>query len=195
MVAAETDARVLEAARRAFSEHGYAGATLERIAEAAGLSRVTLYRRGVSKDGVLAGLIARATEDYRRTIWPALVGEGDGAHRLGRALAALCESAEENMGLLLALRAQSDGIFHRSDGEGLTRTVFTEPLERLIRDGIGDGSIREVDAVEQATLLFNLVGWSYIHLRSGHGWAPDRARERVLDTVLNGLLVRAGSGA
>ncbi len=180
---------ILEAARSAFERHGYVGATLERIAAAAGVSRVTLHRRGVTKDGLLTELVSRATEDYRRLLWPALTGEGTGAERLAQALDALCEAAEAHMSLLVALRAQSDGVFHRQgEDEALTRSVFAEPLERLLRDGIADGSIREVEPLETATVLFNLVGWTYVHMRTGHGWSPEHARTAVLDPVLNGLL-------
>jgi hypothetical protein len=66
--------------------------------------------------------------------------------------------------------------------------VFTEPLERLLRDGAADGSLAVVDPLEEATVLFNLVGWTYVHLRTGHGFAPERARRGVLDPVLHGLL-------
>jgi len=185
---------LLDAARRVFAERGYAGATIERIAAAAGLSRVTLHRRGVSKDGLLAELVARATEDYRAALWPALTGEGTGAERLARALEALCDQAERHMALLVALRAQNDAVFHQTgEEEALTRTVFTEPLERLLRDGAADGSLREVDAVETATTLFNLVGHTYIHLRTGHGWKPERAMRATLDPVLYGLLGNVGA--
>ena len=189
MTATGADAALLDAAARAFAAHGYAGATLARIAEEAGLSRVTLHRRGVSKDALLAQLVERATQDYRQTMWPALTGSGTGAERLELALGALCDAAEEQMALLVALRAQSDRVFHREDeAEAMTRTVFTEPLERILRDGGADGSLRAVDVEETATVLFNLVGWTYIHLRTGHGWKPSRARDATLDPVLHGLL-------
>lgn len=184
-----------DAARRAFEQYGYAGTTLELIAEQAGLSRVTLHRRGVTKDGLLAELAARATEEYRKTMWPALTASGSGAERLHAALEALCTSAEENLALLTALRAQSDAVFHRDEEEALTRTVFTEPLERLLLDGIADGSLREVDAEETATVLFNLVGLTYMHMRTGHGWPPERARRAVLDPVWHGLLAEATPSA
>lgn len=184
----DLDPELLAAAREVFASHGYSGATLERIASRAGVSRVTLHRHGVSKDRLLAELVARATEEYRRAMWPALTGEGTGADRLRLALKALCGVAEENMALLVALRAQSDTIFHREEPEALTRSIFTEPLERLLRDGIADGSLRPVEPLESATVLFNLVGWTYIHLRTGHGWPPSRARDAVLDPVLHGLL-------
>ncbi|MEO8688364.1 MAG: helix-turn-helix domain-containing protein [Solirubrobacteraceae bacterium] len=74
-----SDPELLEAARRAFAAHGYAGATIERIAAEAGASRVTLHRRGATKDGLLAELIARAIDDHRRAMWPALTGPGTGA--------------------------------------------------------------------------------------------------------------------
>jgi hypothetical protein len=107
---------------------------------------------------------------------------------LVQALEALCVSAEEHMALLVALRAQSDAIFHRDEEEAMTRTVYTEPLEKLLREGAADGSLRAVDPLETATVLFNLVGWTYIHLRTGHGWAPQRALNGTLDPVLHGLL-------
>jgi AcrR family transcriptional regulator len=183
------DADLLEAARRAFTTHGWAGATLERIAAEAGLSRVTLHRRGVTKDALLAELVARGTEDYRRAMWPALTGDGSGAARLERALAALCDQAEEHMALLVALRAQSHGIFHTDEEQALTRTVFTEPLEKLLREGAADGSLRaSADPLERATVLFNLVSWTYFHLRTEHGWPPERARRATLDPVLHGVL-------
>lgn len=183
---------LVDGARRAFERHGYSGATLERIAAEAGLSRVTLHRRGITKDGLLGELVARATDDYRRLLWPALTAEGTGGQRLTVALDALCDASERHMALLLAVRTQSEAIFHRPDQqEALTRTVFTEPLERLLRDGIADGSLREVDPVESATVLFNMVGWTYIHLRTGHGFKPRRARSATLDLVLHGLLAGA----
>lgn len=180
---------VLRAARRVFERHGYAGATIERIAAEAGVSRVTLHRRGLTKDVLLGELVESATEDYRRTMWPTLTAHGSGAERLAEALRALCDAAEEHMGLLVALRAQSDSVFHRDDEEeALTRNVFTEPLEKLLHDGVADGSLRATDPLETATALFNMVGWTYIHLRTGHGWNPDRARRATLDPVLHGLL-------
>lgn len=188
-MSATVDDDLLAAGRRALRRFGYHGATLERIAEEAGVSRVTLHRRGVSKDAILGGLVARATDEYRAAMWPALTAPGNGAERLSAALQALCDVAEKHLELLLALRAQSDAIFHEDQaGEALTRGVFAEPLERLLRDGAADGSLRVADPADSATVLFNLVGWTYVHLRSGHRWNPARARAGTLDIALRGVL-------
>jgi AcrR family transcriptional regulator len=184
------DANVLEGARRALDRYGWQGTTLERIAAEAGISRVTLHRRGLTKEGILEQLAAEAVERYRDAMWPVLTGEGSGKERLEQALATLCRLAEDNMPVLLALDAQANAaVFH--DGaadEQLTRTVFTEPLERLLRDGIADQSLRDTDPVETATVLFNLVGWTYIHLRSAHRWNAERARAATLQVALRGVV-------
>lgn len=184
---AGVDDQLLEAGRRVFARFGYHGATAERIAEQAGVSRVTLHRRGISKEVILEALSARAVEAYRAALWPALTASGTGRERLEQGLGAICCVAEEHLELLLALRAQSDLIFHEeAEQEASTRSVFTEPLERLLLDGASDGSLRRVDAQETATVLFNVVGWTYIHLRTGHRWSPERS-SAVIALVVEGL--------
>jgi AcrR family transcriptional regulator len=189
-MAGELDPQLLEAGRRVFATHGYGGATVERIAKEAGLSRVTLHRRGVSKETILATLAEHGIERYRAALWPALTAAGNGAERLRAALEGLCEAAEDNLEVLVALNSQTDAVFHETGEEVLTRDVFTEPLERLLRDGATDGSLQQLEPVETATVLFNLVGWTYIHLRTGHGWPPERASSGVLEIALTGVVAR-----
>ena len=181
------DDALLDAATAAFRKHGFAGTTIERIAVEAGVSRVTLHRRGVTKTGLLEALAGRGAERYRAALWPALTAPGSARDRLAGAMGALCDSAEENLDLLVALRAQSDSVFHAEGEEQLTRSVFTEPFERVLRDGATDGTLRDVEPVETATVLFNLVGWTYVHLRTGHNWSPERARRATTDVALYGL--------
>ena len=189
-LAERTDSRILEGARRALERYGARGATLDRIAEEAGLSRVTLHRRQMSREAILASLAESAAVEYRDALWPALTAPGTARERLEQALAAICAVAERNLQLLVALQAESDAVFHEADPSGpdiRTRSPFTDPLERLLRDGAVDGTLREREPVETATVLFNQVGWTYIHLRTGHRWAAERAQREVVDIALHGL--------
>lgn len=43
-------------------------------------------------------------------------------------------------------------------------------------------------------MLFNTVGWGYIHLRASHQWDPAMARRHVIDLALNGLTTPAPDG-
>jgi AcrR family transcriptional regulator len=184
----EHDTAVLDAARRVVESHGWEGATLERVAAEAGLSRMTLHRRGVSRAGLLAALRAELERDYREAMWPAMSAPGTARERLEQALAAECRVAERNLELLGALGEGSRAaVFHGDEREGFTREVFVAPLERLLLDGAADGSLRDTDAGETATVLFNLVGFTYRHLRQGHGWSASRARRTVLRVALDGV--------
>ncbi len=178
----------MAAAGRVFARDGYERATLERIAQEAGLSRVTLHRRGLSKEALLAAMTERALDRYRAALWPALTSRGTGRERLSAALVALCECAEEHRPLLEALGTRRDEVFHEDGEDAMTRGFFVEPLVRLLEDGARDGTLREAgDPEERATVLFSLVGWTYLHLRSGHGWPPDRAARALVDVVLDGV--------
>src|ERR1700743_639265 len=92
--------KLIAAARKAVEEHGYAGLTLERIAAEADVSRVTLHRRGHSKDEIFNALVLQMHKEHRDALWPALVAEGNGAKRLSLAVAKVCDSCERDLLLL-----------------------------------------------------------------------------------------------
>ncbi len=187
----EVPAHIVDAARHVLAEDGLEAATLERISAAAGVSRMTLHRRGVSKRDILRALAEQFETDHREQMWTALVAPGTARERLTLALELQCRLVERNLGTLDALSAAvRAAIFHEPGPAALTRGVFVGPLERLLRDGAADGSLTAVDAQETATVLYNMVAHTYRHLRSGHGWSADRAREGVVRLVMDGLVVR-----
>src|SRR5271166_7179725 len=55
--------RILEAAERAFAEHGFHAATMQHVAEAAGMSAGNLYRTFPSKEAIVEGLCARDQQE------------------------------------------------------------------------------------------------------------------------------------
>lgn len=184
-----TEQRVVEGARRAIAAGGWQGATLTRIADEAGVSRMTLHRRGLGREEIFA-LLARDYEDaFRAALWPAVTGRGTGAERLEQMLDAVCEVTEDHLSFLVALDEESDRrFFHESAEEVRSREGYINPIERLLADGIADGSIRDVDVEETATVLVNAVDRTYRHLRRAHGWDPARSRRVLVALMLRGLL-------
>jgi AcrR family transcriptional regulator len=166
------DERLLSAAQRVLADAGWQGLTVEAVAEAAGLSRVTAWRLGASRETLVAALLRSLDQDYRAAMWSALVSEGTARERLEAALTALFDVIDAHLPLLLA----SDQVFHRMRGVEIN---FNDPFRRLFEDGAVDGSITPPggSAAEAASLLFNTVCWSYVHLRGRHHWPPGRTRE------------------
>lgn len=178
------DPGLLDATVAVLADDGWEGLTLERVADEAGVSRVTLWRQGVTRDVLVDALLARLTDDYQRSLWPILTAPGTGRERLEAALRALCEVADRHLQLLLA----SDTAFHQAQSRARPRPSFVEPLVRLLHDGVADGTLRKPgDYVDRANALFNTVCWSYVHLRGRHRWSAERAASLVLDLVLNGV--------
>jgi AcrR family transcriptional regulator len=182
------DDAVLDGARRALERHGWEAATMDRIAAEAGVSRMTLHRRGVTRATLLAALSEQLEHEHREAMYKGLSAPGNARERLQLALEGECEVAEANLALMeaLSLGARS-AVFHEEGDEVLTRDAFTAPLQRLLTDGAADGSLRDVDVPETATLLINLVGYTYRHLRRGHGWPPERATRSIVSLVMNGV--------
>jgi len=58
--------RLLEFASQEFFGHGYEGASLDRIAAKAGVSKVTIYRRHGDKAGLFEAIALRSVERMRR---------------------------------------------------------------------------------------------------------------------------------
>src|SRR3954454_12909799 len=94
---ASTEQRVIDGARRAIASGGWQAATLTRIAEEAGVSRMTLHRRGLGRDEIFA-LLARDYENaFRSVLWPCVTARGSGAERLEATLVAVCEVTEDHL--------------------------------------------------------------------------------------------------
>ncbi|MEP6697259.1 MAG: hypothetical protein ABJA34_10315 [Pseudonocardiales bacterium] len=183
---ARPDPQLLKATISALGESGWDGITLESVAKRAGRSRSTIWRQGVTLDNLLAALLDEMADDFRLSLWPVLNSDLSGRARLEGALAALCDVIDRHLSLVLA----SDTVFHQ-DGPARRPIDYLEPYYRFVRDGQADGSLNAAgDAVEIAELAFNGVAWTYTHLRGRHEWTAQRARDRVLRLVMEGLAPR-----
>jgi len=182
------DPRLIDATAAAIARWGLTETTRERIAAEAGLSRATMYRREVTRDQLVAALTERAAQTFRNAIFPAITGRGTAAERMQAALEAMCAAADEYLPLLAGMFLAHGEVFHRPGPDALTVDVFAEPFERLLIDGAADGTLRRVPETVTATVLFNMVGWGYIHLRASHLWGPEAARRSVIGLALHGLV-------
>lgn len=183
-----SDPRLAQATQAAIARWGLAATTLERIAAEAGISRATIYRRGVTRDQLVAALTQRAAETFRAAIWPALTATTvPAAGRLRAALEAVCAAADSHLPLLAGMYLAGGEAFHKPGPGALLTDVFAEPFERILADGAADGTLRAVPVELTATVLFNTIGWGYVHLRISHHWDPAIARSHIIDLVLHGL--------
>ncbi|AZM62809.1 TetR/AcrR family transcriptional regulator [Streptomyces sp. WAC 01420] len=139
-----SDLRILRAAKELFLADRYAGVSLERVAERAGLSRQTVYNRFGSKEAVFREMV--------RDHWSAFPGPDPGADDEGGASAeevlrafarSLRSFADETDQIRFArlVVAESDRVpwiadeFHRL-GKGPVVAALAGRLDALVRDGL-----------------------------------------------------------
>lgn len=63
--------RILQAAARIYTQHGWRGATTKRIAEEAGVNEVTLFRHFGAKDALLEQMMLHLSEEKAGMLLPA----------------------------------------------------------------------------------------------------------------------------
>jgi AcrR family transcriptional regulator len=183
----EVPRRVLDAAIQVLASAGWDELNLERVAEVAGISRVTLWRQGIRRETLAHALLGRLAADYRDSMWPVLTSPGTARDRLERALLTLCQVADRNLDLLLA----SDNAFHRAWAELRPQYSFLSPFIRILDEAATDGTLRALgESGEVADLLFNTTCWPYVHLRARHNWPADDAASRVIGLVLLGIVAK-----
>jgi AcrR family transcriptional regulator len=175
---------LLDATAAVLMEHGFDDLTLERVADRAGLSRVTLWRKGVTTEALVTGLLQRLADDYQSEFWPILDAEGTGRERLADCLQALFTVADRHLDLL----AVSDEVFHWAAERCRFPTGskgFLMPFVAALRAGTDDGSLGFAGRMlDVADVVFNTACWGYVHLRHRHGWSPRRARSQVAAVLL-----------
>lgn len=177
------DEQLRSATLAVLRERGWDGLTLERVAEVAGRARSTLWRQGLTREVLVGSLVGELAEDFRASMYPVLTASGSGRDRLQLCLEALCALLDRHLPLLLA----TDEAFHQETAPGQP-PHYLHPLIRFLQEGAADGSLPQIDdVVEAADVAFNVVAWPYVHLRGRHGWPAERARSRVVSTVLGGI--------
>jgi len=160
-------AAILDGAAETFAVHGEQ-ASMNAVAEAAGVARATVYRYFPTREALLAELGQVAMTDVDARLTSARVDEVAPEEGITRAVRALVE-----VGRPLVLLARESG---RSDPERFERQV-AQPLRKLFERGQALGDIR--DDIPSGRLAESLIGLIVGVLTS----SPPLGREDTTATI------------
>jgi AcrR family transcriptional regulator len=152
---------IVEQAARLFAERGFAGTSVQDIADAMGMSRPALYYYFKSKDDLLASLVTEVTEGAAAQI-RAVARDGDknATERL-RSVARLLASwrAQQPGRFLLLVRSESVLPPELAQvNERAKRSTLGE-LTKLIEQGVAAGEFRMVDPRSAALAVLGICNW------------------------------------
>jgi AcrR family transcriptional regulator len=195
--ARETRLSILEAARQLFTTRGYAGATMEGIAQEAGVAVETVYMAFGSKRAVLARLVDLAVAGDEEPILlldrpgPQRVRSEPNQRRQMRLFAHDIAQIMERVGPLFAVMRSA----------ALTEPEIATLLQRLLADRREsmmvfagwverNGSLRAgLSADEAADSVWTLSSAEVHHLlRMDRGWTMERYEQWLGDSLITLLL-------
>ncbi|HEU5010214.1 MAG TPA: TetR/AcrR family transcriptional regulator [Gaiellaceae bacterium] len=139
-------AAILDGAAQIFALQG-AQASMNDVAEAAGVARATVYRYFPNRETLLDELARAAVSDVDRRLESARIDEVAPEEGIARAIRALVDVGD---GFVLLTRER-----RRSDPEQFERRLI-QPLRRLFERGQAGGDIR--DDITSARLTESLIG-------------------------------------
>lgn len=172
-------AAILDVARRLFAEHGYAETSLAHIAEAAGISRTTLFSYFPAKSDLIW---TEFDENVARLEPEFVASEGPLVDRLAAAIVSAARyPADDHEGLRLRWRLA------REDAE--LRASIGERLESMIQTLI-DTAMRREPHADREQVGYVVRALVAVSGGSTEAWAMQRHTDESLDQFVAARLHR-----
>lgn len=148
----------LYAAGDLIAEQGLDSTTIEQIADATGVPKATLYYYFSGKEDILAFLFADLLSLIAGDVAVAVGGPGTARDRLEAVVSAQLSGMFEHPSACRALIGDLGRAGRLPELAAAIDAAFNEPLGRLLREGVGDGSLRQLEDVEGAvSAIFGAV--------------------------------------
>ncbi len=177
--------QILVAARSVLASEGYAEASIDRIAQAAGIARSTLYVYFQGKEELLDQCLAEDRVALGERVRMAVAAASGLEGRLAAFLEALFEHVGERRGFFLGVLAARglDPFFAGPGQEGVPTELLgiredgQAVLDGILRRGLAEGEIAGPDLTEARELLGSLLYGALV--RRSHQTDPPPARAQA----------------
>jgi AcrR family transcriptional regulator len=185
---ASPEARIVRAARKRFESFGYRGTGVAEIARDAGVAAGTIYRHFPGKEALLLRVVRELNEAWLQEAREALSTPGTPLERIGRLGEASVDFNRRNR-LLDAVLERDQEILFAPLLDELYAIVMRDNvamMAEVIREGVADGSLAEIDPEKAAYVLF-VAGRALVTLDD---YPYDEVLPVLMGIVSEGLLPR-----
>jgi TetR/AcrR family transcriptional regulator, mexCD-oprJ operon repressor len=153
-------------------------ASMAEIADAAGVSRATLYRYFPTRDTLLNALAEAASAELRERIADAELDTIPVPEAIARLTRGFVLTGSKYVAL-----AHSG---HKPPDAGQTQQDLAEPVYRLLRRGITDGTLRSDLAPEVLAQIFSSLLETAIRISGPGGTGAEKASAAIISVFLDG---------
>jgi len=193
--AGDTRLRIVEATRQLLQSEGYAGMTVEGIAQRAEVSAQSVYAIFKSKTGILTEVLDQATfgPDYEDAVQKALSGR-DPETRLRLAAPIARQIHDAQSATFDLLRGAGVVAPELAKLERQRERLRYERQERMIISLRDAGRLRpELDHTTARDIFWMLTGRdAYRMLVRERGWSSQKYQDWLADTLVHSLLTPGG---
>jgi TetR/AcrR family transcriptional repressor of mexCD-oprJ operon len=153
-------------------------ASMAEIADAAGVSRATLYRYFPSRDALLRGLAEAASAELRERIADAELDTIPVQEAIARLTRGFVLAGSKYVALT--------HTGHKPADSGQTERDLAEPVYRLLHRGIADGTLRSDLPPEVLVQIFSGLLETAIRISGPGGIRAETASAAVISVFLDG---------
>jgi AcrR family transcriptional regulator len=155
------EGQIVEAATELFAQRGFAGTSLQDIADATGLTRPALYHYFSSKEDLLSRLVSAATVGPADELHGIRLQEGvpsvERLHAMASSIALLQARYPARFRLLIRSEADLPAALAKTYDSGRRRVL--REVTALIEEGVRSGEFRAVEPRTAALGIIGLCNW------------------------------------
>lgn len=168
---------LLAAARTVFSQKGFHGATIEDVANEAGVAKGTVYLYFDSKNAIYLAALRDGVELLNNEMRGKAAAPGPAEDRLRSLIAAKIAFFDANRDFFQILQSEAGRI---ENIVSQTRDLYFQQagiIEGVILDGIKEGSVRDINAKKAAFAVADLT--KGIAVQRLLGWSKTRLKDEI----------------
>jgi AcrR family transcriptional regulator len=187
---------IVRAAAAGFGEVGYRAATLDAIAERAGVSKVTLYRYVSSKEDLLSLVVERIIASFRQGLRQIVEQRRPAEETLRRIVHYQVTLLAENLPFLTVFFSEESGLpAPMATQAARAKREYDRTIERVVREGIEAGRLR---ALPPTLVVFGILGmcnWLHKWYRPQGPLSPGQIADVFVDLLERGYLAEPRGAA
>ena len=181
--------QIYQAATRLFLRQGFHQTSMRQIAGAVGLGKSTLYDYFPGKDDVLLYFIEQEMELINQTAAEIAEQMLNAPEKLRRILWAQWAYVKDNQDMTTLMAREASKLGEEAARRlARRRTEFRAMLEEIVRQGVAEGTFREVNPALAALALHSLIAMPfYDWLIRGGADGAEATLDALLDIFLSGI--------
>ena len=180
---------IVRAAAAGFGEVGYRTATLDAIAERAGISKVTLYRYVSSKEDLLSLVVERIIASFRQGLRQIVEQRRPAEETLRRIIRYQVTLLAENLPFLTVFFSEESGLPAPMAAQAArAKREYDSTIERVVREGVESGRLRPLPPTMVVFGILGMCNWLHKWYRPQGPLSPGQIADVFVDLLERGYL-------